>query len=113
MRSQKPLVEGLPFPEGPRWRDEKLFFSDQHRHVVLVVDSRGRVDEVCHVPNRPSGLGWLPDGRMLVVSLTDRKLMRLEQDQLRVHADLAELASWDCNDMVVDAHGRAYVSSFG
>jgi sugar lactone lactonase YvrE len=113
MRELKTLVEGLAFPEGPRWRDGKLFFSDQHSHVVLVVDAGGRVETVCHVPNRPSGLGWLPDGRMLVVSMTDRKLMRLDQDGLHVHADLGALASWDCNDMVVDAQGRAYVGNFG
>lgn len=113
MRELKPLVEGLAFPEGPRWRGGKLFFSDQHNHVVLVVDAGGRVEIVCQVPNRPSGLGWLPDGRMLIVSMGDRKLLRLERDGLRVHADLGALASWDCNDMVVDAQGRAYVGNFG
>lgn len=113
MPTLKPLVEGLAFPEGPRWRDGKLFFSDMHMHTVLAADAGGRLDKVCHVPNRPSGLGWLPDGRMLVVSMADRKLMRLDPDGLKLHADLGGLASWDCNDMVVDAHGRAYVGNFG
>jgi sugar lactone lactonase YvrE len=73
----------------------------------------GKTETVCEVPNRPSGLGWLPDGTMLVVSMTDRKLMRLERGVLKLHADLSKLAGWDCNDMVVDSKGRAYVGNFG
>jgi len=65
------------------------------------------------VPNRPSGLGWLPDGRMLVVSMTDRKLMRLDRDGLKMVADMTKLAPFDCNDMVADARGNAYVGNFG
>ena len=107
------LLDGLAFPEAPRWRDGKLWFSDMHDHRVLTVDPDGRVEEVVEVPNQPSGLGWLPDGRLLVVSMTDCKLMRLEGDRLALHADLSELASFHLNDMVVDAHGRAYVGNFG
>src|SRR5207244_2883997 len=57
--------------------------------------------------------GWLPDGRLLVVSMTDRRLLRLDPGGLTVAADLAALASFHCNDMVVDARGRAYVGNFG
>jgi sugar lactone lactonase YvrE len=107
------LVEGLALPEGPRWHDGKLFFVDMHMRTVFAAGADGNVENICDVPNRPSGLGWLPDGRMLVVSMADRKLMRLEANQLMVHADLSELASADCNDMVVDARGRAYIGNFG
>jgi len=113
MRTLKVLTDGLAFPEGPRWRDGKLFFSDMHAHQVLAVDMAGKREVVCEVPARPSGLGWLPDGRMLVVSMTDRKLMRLDRDGLKTVADLSKLAPFDCNDMVVDARGRAYVGNFG
>jgi sugar lactone lactonase YvrE len=113
MRTLKVLTGGLAFPEGPRWRDGKLFFSDMHAHQVLAVDMAGKREVVCEVPARPSGLGWLPDGRMLVVSMTDRKLMRLDRDGLKTVADLSKLAPFDCNDMVVDARGRAYVGNFG
>jgi sugar lactone lactonase YvrE len=65
------------------------------------------------VPGCPSGLGFLPDGRMLVVSMHDRRVMRLDPDGLHQHADLSELAPWHCNDMTVDANGRAYVGNFG
>lgn len=65
------------------------------------------------VPGQPSGLGWLPDGRLLVVSMTDRRLMRLDPAGLTEVADLSKLATFHCNDMVVDALGRAYVGNFG
>jgi sugar lactone lactonase YvrE len=113
MRTLKVLIDGLAFPEGPRWHDGKLVFSDMHAHQVLAVDTTGKREVICEVPNRPSGLGWLPDGRMLVVSMTDRKLMRLDRDGLRTVADMGKLAPFDCNDMVVDAHGHAYVGNFG
>ena len=108
------LVEGLAFPEGPRWREDRLWYSDMHRQVVETVTLDGEREEVCRIPNDPSGLGFLPDGRLLVVSMTDRKIMRMENDgSLVVHADLFELASFHLNDMVVDAQGRAYVGNFG
>jgi sugar lactone lactonase YvrE len=113
MRKLTTLLDGLSFPEGPRWHDGKLFFSDMHAHRVMTVDLAGRSSVVCEVPNQPSGLGWLPDGRMLVVSMTDRRLMRVDRDGLKLHADLSALAPFHCNDMVVDSIGRAYVGNFG
>ncbi|HYA34869.1 MAG TPA: SMP-30/gluconolactonase/LRE family protein, partial [Candidatus Binataceae bacterium] len=113
MRTLKVLVDKLMFPEGPRWHDGQLFLSDMHAHKVIAIDSTGRVKTIVEAPNWPSGLGWLPDGRMLVVSMTDRKLMRLDRDGMKVHADLSALAAFHCNDMVVDAKGRAYVGNFG
>jgi sugar lactone lactonase YvrE len=81
---------------------------------VRAVDLDGRAELVLEVPTRPSGLGWLPDGRLLVVSMRDRRVLRLEPDgEVVVHADLADLASFDCNDMVVDGLGRAYVGNAG
>jgi sugar lactone lactonase YvrE len=113
MANTKILLDGLSFPEGPRWRDGKLWFSDMHDHRVLTLDAGGRTETICEVPERPSGLGWLPDGRLLVVSMTNRRLLRLEAGGLVEHADLSALATYHCNDMVVDAQGRAYVGNFG
>jgi sugar lactone lactonase YvrE len=108
------LLDGLCFGEGPRWRDGRLWLSDMHAHTVLTVDLDGKREDVLHVEGKPSGLGWLPDGRLLVVSMTDRKLLRREPDgTLVTHAELASLTGGDCNDMVVDASGRAYVGNFG
>jgi sugar lactone lactonase YvrE len=107
------LLTGLSFPEAPRWRDGKLWFSDFYTHRVMTVDLKGHAETVVEVPQRPSGLGWLPDGTLLVVSMLDRQVMRLEGGRLRVYADLSNIASGPCNDMVVDARGRAYVGNFG
>jgi sugar lactone lactonase YvrE len=109
----KTLLEGLVFGEGPRWHDGKLWFSDMHARWVMTVDLAGRAEKVVEVPNLPSGIGWLPDGRLLVVSMRDRKLLRLDGKTLTAHADISKLASFDCNDMVVDGLGRAYVGNFG
>jgi sugar lactone lactonase YvrE len=103
----------LVFPEGPRWRDGKLWFSDMHAHRVMRVDLDGRLETVVDVPQCPSGLGWLPDGRLLIVSMRDRSLLRLDPDGLALVADLSGLASFHCNDMVVDRQGRAYIGNFG
>jgi sugar lactone lactonase YvrE len=113
MSSPTTLVAGLRFPEGPRWHDGRFWFSDMHAQQVLAVDAAGDTEVVATVAGDPSGLGWLPDGRLLVVSMRDRKLMRLDPDGLVEAADLSGLATFHCNDMIVDAHGRAYVGNFG
>jgi sugar lactone lactonase YvrE len=107
------LLDGLLFPEGPRWHEGKLWFSDMHAGKVMTVDLAGRSEVVLEVAADPSGLGWLPDGRLLVVSMKDRRLLRLDPDGLREAADLSPLATFHCNDMVVDGAGRAYVGNFG
>jgi len=107
------LLDGLVFGECPRWHDGKLWFSDMHAHRVMTVDLTGKTETVVEVPGRPSGLGWLPDGRLLVVSMTDRRLLRLDPEGLTEVADLSEFSSCYCNDMVVDRHGRAYIGDFG
>ncbi|MCE9621389.1 MAG: SMP-30/gluconolactonase/LRE family protein [Actinomycetia bacterium] len=107
------LCDGLHFAEGPRWHDGKLWFSDFYDHAVKTVDTLGNVATMLELPGQPSGLGWLPDGNLLVVSMLDRQLLRLDDDQLVVHADLSSIAEFHCNDMVVDSAGRAYVGNFG
>jgi sugar lactone lactonase YvrE len=114
VREAEVLLGGLGFAEGPRWHDGRLWFSDMGAARVVDVDPDGQDKVVLEVPTRPSGLGWLPDGRLLVVSMRDRRVLRLEPDgEVVVHADLADLASFDCNDMVVDGLGRAYVGNAG
>lgn len=107
------LATGLAFGEGPRWHERRLWLSDMHANRVVTVDEDGHVDRVVRVAGRPSGLGWLPDGRMLVVSMDDRKLLRYDGRSLETHADLSDLAAHEINDLVVDEQGRAYVSQFG
>jgi sugar lactone lactonase YvrE len=107
------LIDDLCFGEGPRWHEGALWLSDMHDHRVLRILADGQRQTVCEVPGWPSGLGWLPNGDLLVVSMTDRRVLRLRDGRLDVHADLSALASFHCNDMVVDASGRAYVGNFG
>ncbi len=107
------FAKGLCFGEGPRWYDGNLWISDMHAHQVLRFDSSGNATSILEVPGCPSGLGWMPDGSLLVVSMEDRKLLRLRDGSVSTHADLSSLAKGRCNDMVVDAEGRAYVGNFG
>ena len=107
-----PLVTGLSFLEGPRWRGDVLFVSDMHGDAVLAVTANGAVSTVVEL-EQPSGLGWLPDGSLLVSSMTARKVMRFDGNALSVHADLSGLAPYEINDMVVDRHGHAFVGQFG
>lgn len=107
------LASGLCFGEGPRWRNNQLWFSDMHAHYVMQVSHTGKLEPVIEVENRPSGLGWMPNGDLLIVSMMDRKLLRWDGAELTTHAELDSLASFHCNDMVVDSSGRAYVGNFG
>lgn len=109
----KTLLTGLRFGEGPRWRDGLLWFSDFYRRGVYTVDESGEENLIVEVPGQPSGLGWLPDGSLLIVSMTDRRLVRWDGSSLSDYADLSAIATFHANDMIVDAEGRAYVGNFG
>lgn len=104
------IHEGLVFPECPRWHNGALWFSDCHDGRVVAIDSEGRSLESFEVPGGPAGLGWLPDGRLLVVSIANICVYRREADgRLVLHADLSSLHRYHTNDMVVDPAGNAYV----
>ena len=107
------LIEGLTFTEGPRWHDGRLYFSDFFTHRVLAVDTKGNMETIVETPQQPSGLGWSPDGSMLIVSMNDQKLLSFSNGELSEVADLSQLATHFCNDMVVDKKGNAYVGNFG
>ena len=107
------FLEGLKFPEGPRWRDEKLWFSDMDTRKVMTVDLKGNSETVIEMEDSPSGLGWLPDGTLLIVSMDDMRLLKLTPEGLKEVADLSSLTTFKCNDMVVDKKGNAYVGNFG
>jgi sugar lactone lactonase YvrE len=109
----KVLLDGLIFPECPRWHGGKLWFSDMHARKVMTVDLEGKTETVVEVPGQPAGLGWLPDGQLLIVSQADFLLLRLGPRGLSKVADLSGIARVSCNDMVVDTQGRAYVGHFG
>jgi sugar lactone lactonase YvrE len=108
------IRDGLVFPECPRWRDGVLWFSDCHDGKVIALNPDGRVLESFEVPGGPAGLGWLPDGRLLAVSMADICIYRREADgRMARHADLSGLHRFHTNDMTVDAAGNAYVGEVG
>jgi sugar lactone lactonase YvrE len=107
------VADGLAFAEGPRWRDGRLWFSDMHGEAVHTIDADGRLATAVALPGRqPSGLGFLPDGSLLIVSMLEPEILRWDGAHLTVHADLRSLVTDRCNDMVVDDRGHAYVGSY-
>jgi len=109
------ILDGLWFGEGPRWHQGRLWFSDMHGHRVISTDLSGEFrTEAEMTDDEPSGLGWLPDGRLLVVAMESQQLRRVEEDgTLSVHADLSSVARGSLNDMIVAADGTAHVGDMG
>lgn len=108
------ILDGLAFPEVPRWRDGRLYFSDIYGHRVVAMSPDGQAETVLDHNGAVSGLGWLPGGDLLVVSVDDLQVLRVPKSGcVSVHADLAGVATYFLNDMVVDRYGRAYVGNVG
>lgn len=113
MTDLRPLGAPGYFYESPRWHDGKWWVSDFYGRTVSTIDASGTLNTVVEVPAQPSGLGWLPDGSLLIVSMGDRTVLRLSHGELSMHADLSEYVPGFANDMVVSAVGNAYVGNFG
>ena len=108
------VSDGWSYLECPRWHEGRLWVSDFYTERVVAIDPDGGHEVIAEVPQQPSGLGFLPDGRLLIVSMRDHRILRREHDgSLVEHADLSGLVSNHLNDMVVDARGGAYVGNFG
>lgn len=109
------LFSDLRFPEGVRWHDDRLWFSDMHTGQVFASDPAARtLDEVTVVDDQPSGLGWLPDGSMLISCMTDRIVRRLGPDgELTAFADVSHLTDAPINDLVTTASGQTFLGGFG
>jgi sugar lactone lactonase YvrE len=108
------LMTGIVFGESPRWHDGRLWFSDWGAHEVIALDPGGGHEVVASVPSFPMCIDFLPDGRLLVVDSTQRRLLCREPDgSMSTRADLGAVADKPWNDIVVDAEGNAYVNSIG
>jgi len=115
------LLDGLHFGESPRWHEGRLWYSDFYDHAVHAVDLSGNDTRLVELPGQPSGLGWMPDGSLLVVSMLDHRILRVQgagQEtattvSVSQHADISSDCGFWANDMVVDSLGRAYVGNFG
>ena len=113
-RTMTPLFEGGTYFECPRWHDGRWWVSDFYRHAVFTYDAEGREEQVMEVEGQPSGLGWLPGGDLLVVSMKDRRVLRRSADgAVTEHADVSAITGGHLNDMIVDRDGRAYAGNFG
>ncbi len=109
----KVILDGLWFPEGPRWHDGALYFSDMHGRAIWRLAPDGKSGKIGEFDDEVSGLGWLPDGTMLAVSMSRRCLLRLTAQRWELAVDLSSYTANPINDMVVDQQGRAYVGGFG
>lgn len=110
---QSVIADGLSFLEGPRWRDGRLFASDFFTNQVLSFADDGSRERIAIVAGQPSGLGFSPDGALHVVSMLDRRLLRIVDGELVEVADLSDHVTAPCNDMTIDRHGRAYIGNYG
>lgn len=104
------LLDGFLFGEGPRWREDRLWFSDMWGGHVMSVDLAGNVERIAQF-DHPSGLGFMPDGSLLVSVMHERRIYRIHTDGTEIHADLTDIAREMTNDMVVDDEGRAYIDT--
>lgn len=110
----KELTAGGSYFESPRWHDGRWWVSDFYLHGVSTLDEDGAAEVIMEVQGQPSGIGWLPDGSMLVVSMKDQKILRRDREgTVTEHADVSEHCGGHLNDMVVNADGHAYVGNFG
>jgi sugar lactone lactonase YvrE len=107
------FANGFVFLEGPRWRNGCLWVSDMADNTVYRIAPDGARTVVVRTAQRPSGLGFLPDGTPLVVSMGDRKVLKIVDGAAEPYADLSAIATGDANDMIVDSRGRAYVGNLG
>jgi sugar lactone lactonase YvrE len=107
------MLDQLALPKCPRWHDGRLWFSDVHDGRVWAMTEDGKAEPIVSVVDQPGGLGWLPDGRLLVVSMLGRRLLRLDGDRLVEVCDLRRFGEHPWNDMAVTRDGRAYIGSYG
>jgi len=106
------LAAGFNFTECPRWRDGWLYFSDMHGKTVYRVNETGTLERICRVEARPGGIGWLPNGDMLIVSMDDGRVLRLTASGLSEYANMSSAAETGVNDMIVSRDGRAYAGKY-
>ena len=105
------LAEGFCFGEGPRWFEGLLWFSDMLGEAVHTVSLDGSVTTLPLPGHCPAGLGFRPDGTLLIVSAEHRVVLGYDGDTVTEIADLSGIAPANLGDLVVDDRGRAYLGS--
>jgi sugar lactone lactonase YvrE len=112
-RSFRILVDGGRYFEGPRWHADRLWVSDTMARSVFSIDVDGNRTRVCKTDDIACGLGHLPSGDLIVLGMFQKRLWRLSNGALALHADLSSVAAGTIDDMIVDARGNAYVGDLG
>jgi sugar lactone lactonase YvrE len=112
-REVRTIVTGGGFFEGPRWHDGAWWVSDFHRHAVYRVTPDGEETVVAEVEHQPSGLGFLPDGSLVIASMRNRQVLRWADGEISTYADLTGYGEGHVNDLIVDRHGHVFVGDFG
>lgn len=106
-----PLADGFCFGEGPRWFEGLLWFSDMLGEAVHTVDLKGSMTTLPLPGHAPSGLGFRPDGSLLIASTENRQVLSYDGESVTTLADLSAMVPANLGDMVVDELGRAYIGS--
>ncbi len=114
MSEQRILLTDLLLGESPRWHEGRLWFADWGAREIIAVDEQGNSEVVTTVESFPFSIDWLPDGRLLIVSATQRRLLRREPDgSIATHANLAGISEKPWNEIVVDGRGNTYLNNIG
>lgn len=112
MTDTQPTLTGLHTPEALRWHDHALWFVDVFRNRVCRADGSGGYDLIAQFEDHPVGLGFAPDGGLLVALMNSRQIVRVDIDvKTSDYVDLTEYPGTRLNDMVVDGRGRIYVGN--
>jgi sugar lactone lactonase YvrE len=108
----KLVADDFIFLEAPKWHQGKIWTSDVNDGIVYTVTLDGKREKVCDVPGKPAGLGFMPDGRLIIASLLDLKLLEWNGSELSLYRDLSDLPG-PPNDFAIDDQGRIYLGNFG
>ena len=110
----KAVLDGGRYFEGPRWHRDRLWFVDCMNRTLLSLGRSGECEQHAKFDNdTPCGLGILPDGRLIVLTMFRKHLMTYADGRLSLYADLSGIAKGTIDDMIVDGLGRAYVGDLG
>lgn len=114
MAQPQVLLGGLAMGESPRWHNGRLLLADWGARELVTIDLEGSRETILRLPAAPFSIDWLPDGRLLVVSSRDGRLLSQQPDgTLASYADLSGLSVRPWNEIVVDGRGNAYLNNIG
>ena len=109
----RPLIMEGKYFEGPRWYEDKLWFVDSLAMKLLRVSLDGEREAVCDIPGVAGGIGFLPNGDVVITSMFDHKLLTFANGKVSTLCDLSKVAAGTIDDMIIDGFGRVFVGDLG